>query len=227
MLDTTYSVETPEGVLIRLRVAGPMVRALAWSIDAVLRTAIVMGLLPLGIMGMLGWTLYGLISFLLWWFYSIFFEVFQGGQTPGKRMMGIAVIHDDGTPIGWQASMLRNLLRAADLLPALYGLGLMATLFTRNAQRMGDLVAGTLVVYKDSQSATKLDLPKVLPVPPPLSLSLPEQRALVSFAENSGSLSLERMTELSDILEPLSGRKGSVGANALFGYAAWLSGARK
>jgi len=227
MLDTTYSVETPEGVLIRLRVAGPLVRALAWSIDAALRMVIAATLLPLGALGTLGWTLYGLLVFLLWWFYSIFFEVFQGGQTLGKRMLGIAVIHHDGTPIGWRASMLRNLLRAADLLPAIYGLGLMSILFTRNAALKGDLMAGHLGGSTESLSVTKLDLPKVLPVPPPLSLSLPEQRALISFGENAASLSSERMQELSDILEPLSGRTGSPGMNSLFSYAAWLSGARE
>ena len=227
MLDTKYSVETPEGVHIRLRVVGPLTRALAWVIDVAFRSIVLMILLPLGIFGTLGWTLYGIIAFLLWWFYWILFEVFRNGQTPGKQIMGIAVVHGDGTPVGWRASMLRNLLRAADLLPAIYGVGLISTLFSKYAQRLGDLVAGTLVVYRETYKVTKVNLPRMRPLPPPLPLTLTEQRALISFGESARQLTAERMEELSDILKPLSGQQGHSGKRALLGYAAWLVGARK
>ena len=67
--------------------------------------------------------------FLLEWFYPVFFEVYRNGATPGKQALNLAVVQDDGIPVGWSASMVRNLLRTADLLPFLYGCGLLSMMW--------------------------------------------------------------------------------------------------
>lgn len=57
------------------------------------------------------------------WWYMVLFEVLDRGRTPGKRLLGLRVVHDDGTPIDWSSSLIRNLLRFVDMLPTGYGLG--------------------------------------------------------------------------------------------------------
>jgi uncharacterized RDD family membrane protein YckC len=89
----------------------------------------------------------GLISFLILWGYYIFFELFWNGQSPGKRLVGLRVIRGDGSPIGLVESIVRNLIRIIDFLPLYYGIGVVAMFVSRRAQRLGDLAAGTLVVY--------------------------------------------------------------------------------
>src|SRR3546814_8030841 len=69
------------------------------------------------------------------------------GQTPGKRAMELRVVSADGAPVGWLASIVRNLLRAVDALPVGYGFGLVASLADPHGRRLGDMVASTLVVH--------------------------------------------------------------------------------
>lgn len=78
--------------------------------------------------------------------YFVFFEMLWNGQTPGKRQAGIRVIRDNGTPVTFTESLLRNLVRLVDLLPFYYGIGLVSTLLSRQGKRLGDYVAGTVVV---------------------------------------------------------------------------------
>ena len=58
-----------------------------------------------------------LLLFLVQWWYMVLFEVLNQGRTPGKYWLGLRVVHDDGTPVGWTSSLTRNLLRFVDLLP--------------------------------------------------------------------------------------------------------------
>ena len=121
MLDTNHQVEVPEGLEINLPVAGPVPRALAFMLDMLIRIGIYMLLsFVLGIMGHFGRGILYVFVFLLEWFYPVLFEVLMQGATPGKKMMGLAVVHDDGTPVSWSASLVRNLLRTADMFPLLY-----------------------------------------------------------------------------------------------------------
>ncbi len=90
---------------------------------------------------------YLLLSFLLQWGYFVFFETIMRGQTPGKKALGLRVVRDDGIPIRLQESLVRNLLRAADMLPPpMYLVGSLAVLFNSKSRRLGDLAAGTMVV---------------------------------------------------------------------------------
>ncbi|MEJ2507867.1 MAG: RDD family protein [Gammaproteobacteria bacterium] len=226
MLDTLRDIETPEGVELGLRAAGLPVRAMAWIIDFLIRfgidVALVVALTPLGRFGV---GLMFIAVFLNEWFYNVLFEVLRDGATPGKRSMGIKVVHDDGTPVGWSASLVRNLLRVADFLPTCYAFGIETMLLHRDFKRLGDIAGGTLVVYADSLSAPPA-LPEVRPEPAPLALSGTEQHALVRFAERANTLTPERAEELADILEPLTGTRGETGIRRVLQYANYLIGRR-
>ena len=88
-----------------------------------------------------------LVMFLLNWGYYIFFELLWNGQSPGKRLVGLRVIGKNGAPIGLPKLAIRNLVRIVDSLPTLYGVGIIAMFIDTKSRRLGDLAAGTLVVY--------------------------------------------------------------------------------
>ncbi len=223
MLDTIHSVQTPEGVELNLRVAGPVVRGIAWGVDLVLRLVLYLVLgTTLGLLGRFGQGLMLLAVFVVEWFYPVFFELFSAGQTPGKRLMGLRVVNDDGTPVTWSASVARNLLRFADFLPGFYVLGLASMLLDASFRRLGDLAAGTIVVYPTPMNAPARAIPDAPPLAPPLALELSEQRAVVAYAERSPFLSEERARELASIPEPLLADDDP--RQRLFRIAAWLSG---
>lgn len=199
-LDTRYQIETPEGIDLPLRPAGLLPRVLAFAFDLGAR-GLLMGILlvPLALLGNIGIGLGSLLLFLISWWYMVLFEVLNQGCSPGKQVMGLRVVQDDGTPIGWSASLIRNLLRFVDMLPFGYFLGAISCLQHPNFKRLGDLAAGTLVVYRELPLAR----PKVPQAPAlrlPFALDLSEQRAILNFAERQGELSAERVQELASIL---------------------------
>lgn len=203
-LDTRYQVETPEGVDLPLRPAGLMVRAVAFAIDLGLR-GLLLGVLfiALAMLGKLGAGLGSILTFVVSWFYMVLFELFNQGRSPGKQWMGLQVVQDDGTPIGGSASLLRNLLRVVDLLPFGYFLGALTCLQHPHFKRLGDIAAGTLVIYRE-QPLTRPVIPEALPCRPSFAPTLAEQRAILGFAERQGALSQARVNELAAILaEPL------------------------
>jgi uncharacterized RDD family membrane protein YckC len=225
-LDTVRTIETPEGVELTLRVAGPVSRSLAWAIDVMIRSAayFVIGI-AVAFLGDLGMGIFMIVLFLGEWFYPVFFEVLRQGQTPGKAAMGLMVVHDDGTPVGWTPSITRNLLRFADFLPLAYLLGLTSMVISRDFKRLGDLVAGTVVVYRDPPMAP-VQLAQALPIPVPVGLDQAEQRAVIDFAERARGWSQDRVEELAEVVEPLVGRPAAFGATKLIGMAHWLLGRR-
>ena len=86
----------------------------------------------------------------LYFLYHFVLEVAMRGRTPGKRMVGIHIVTRDGNPPGVGALLTRNVFRLVDSLPLLYGVGLIATLVTRDHVRIGDMAAGTLLAYERS-----------------------------------------------------------------------------
>ena len=206
MLDTVRTVPTPEGIELSLRVAGPMPRSRAWLLDLLIRLAILLVLgIMLGALGKVGGALMLLIAFVLEWAYPVLFEVLRQGQTPGKRACDLRVLHEDGTPIQWRASVARNLIRTVDFLPVFYGFGLIAMLLNRDFKRLGDLAAGTIVVHTQSKRLSK-GMPVAEPLTPNpalnISLNLAEQRAVIDFAERRATWSTERANELAGYAEP-------------------------
>jgi uncharacterized RDD family membrane protein YckC len=226
MLDTTRRVATPEGIELTLHLAGPVPRAAAWAIDLALRIAIVVAASFVFLqLGRAGWGVVLLTAFFVEWLLPAWLEAAWRGQTPGKRVMGLMVLNDDGTPVRWPAALTRNLLRAADFLPVLYGLGLVAMLMNRDFKRLGDLAAGTVVVYQQERRAAAKKIPEAPAVVPPIALQLPEQRALLELAERSTTLTKERVEELAELPTPLvANLDGARAAARLIGMANYIAG---
>jgi uncharacterized RDD family membrane protein YckC len=220
-LDTLRRYEIPEGVSLHLRVAGPVVRACAWAIDTSIRALIYLCFaMLLGYLGGLGVGVMLIGMFLIEWFYPVVFEI-QNGATPGKRAMGILVIQENGTPVTPAASVIRNLLRSTDFLPFLYGVGLLTMLSNRSFQRLGDLAAGTLVVYRDQNHQRKASVSSSA-VKPPMDLSEEEQLVILNFVERRDTLSEERRQELAELLFDQTGLRGVAAEQAIYGYANWI-----
>ena len=106
-----------------------------------------------------GIALGGLATFAILNGYFILFEWLLSGQTPGKRLIGIRVIKMGGYSLRFLDVLLRNLMRVVDFLPLLYGVGAASLVLTSRCQRLGDLVAGTLVVHQEPSSADELLVP--------------------------------------------------------------------
>ncbi len=226
MIDTLTQVETPEGIALRLRSAGATPRAAAWAIDLMIRV-VIMGTVGMlfAALGRSGFGLYLIALFTVFWLYPVLFEVLRDGQTPGKKVLGLRVVNANGTPVTWVASFVRNLLRTVDMLPLCYAFGLVSTLIDPHNRRIGDLVAGTLVVHADAppqQSAA----PFVPVVHPPLALPLHERAAIVEFAERAEQLTPERQQELAALLPMLTQASGALAVQRLHGLACGFLGRR-
>lgn len=224
-LDTLRTVETPEGVWLELRVAGPIARALAFGVDVLIRLMLysLLGSM-LGRLGEAGTGMLMLVVFCVEWFYPVLFEVLWDGQTPGKKALSLAVVHDDGRPVGWGASLLRNLMLFADFLPAGYLTGLGSMVVSADFKRLGDHAAGTVVTYRDTPRRADAALDAV-PRAPRAPLRPDEQKALLDYADRSARWSPERREELlgrlADAVAP-----GDSAPEAVSGVAAWLRGQR-
>ena len=202
-LDTLRTITTPEGVELNLRLAGPMPRACAWAIDLALRAAILVVLMiAVSSLGELGIGIFLISAFLLEWIFPAVCEVHFDGATPGKKALGLRVVNDDGTPVDTAAAVIRNLLRAVDFLPLMYGVGLVSMLVNREFKRLGDLVAQTVVVYRD-EARPAIAIPDAAPLSPAVPLSVEEARAILDYAERVPDLTAERAEELALIGEPL------------------------
>lgn len=144
-------VETPEHVILDYEVAGVGSRTLASLLDHFILLLWIIALNKVtGAIGLVAGHLAALLmvvlGFISVWGYFAMFEGLRGGQTPGKRINGVRVVMDTGHPVSFQAAVLRNLLRVADFLPGFYFLGGVMVTFHPRARRLGDLVAGTIVV---------------------------------------------------------------------------------
>jgi uncharacterized RDD family membrane protein YckC len=221
MLDTRLQVETPEGVELSLPVAGPVIRTMAWIVDFSIRTGLALLGMFLLVLGSTGLGLYSIFMFAVSWFYPVFFEVRYRGATPGKMTFGLRVLHDNGTPVGWQAAMIRSVVGFVDVIPAI---GLISSLCHPSFKRLGDMAAGTVVVHTERGNLGSIEF-KETGIAPPVTLLPEEQRAVVEFAERAPMLTLQRRDELAGIAEPLTA--GSEEPHRkLLAQAAWIAGHR-
>ena len=240
-IDTLQSVELGDGVEILLRVAGPFVRAMALLIDYLIIIGI---LIVLGIVVSLvavssneyfaqGVMLIAL--FLLSWGYFAFFEGGKRSATPGKRSMGIRVVDRSGNAASRGQVLVRNLLRYVDMLPGIpsgglglmlggYGAGLMTCFLSKRFQRLGDLVANTMVVYNKPVNHLSSAVPPALnSIAPPVALTREEQAAITAFRERAGLWSEARRIELAEHAGSVTNAGGTEGMNRLLGMAHWLT----
>lgn len=176
-------IDTPEQIALELPLAGIGSRFLALAIDTVLEGLLyLVGFLILfSTAPVLGsgsfrwipssWAMALLILFLfcVYWGYFAFFEVIWKGQTPGKRLTGIRVIKESGRPIDAFEAIGRNLMRAIDGI-GLYGVGVICMMLNKQNRRLGDYVAGTVVVHdkrtdevRPDWNTTAARLPSSLP----------------------------------------------------------------
>ena len=158
MLDDELVIETPERVELHYVLANVGNRFLAAAIDHLIQIgAMVVVLIAAGAlsnwrffnsMGVWAAALTVLALFAIYWGYFAFFETIWKGQTPGKRYAGIRVIKESGRPINAFEAIGRNLMRAVDGLPGIYGVGLVCMMCNQQSRRLGDFVAGTVVVHE-------------------------------------------------------------------------------
>ncbi len=226
-IDTIKAVETPDGIELLLNPAGPVPRAVAWLIDLMIRGGIMIALVfLLAFLGYVGMALILIAWFLINWWYPVFFEVFSHGATPGKKSMGLKVLLQDGTPVNWGASIIRNLIRQIDFLPLFYVTGLISMFCNRHFQRLGDLAAGTLVVHLELQPAMVQDLPDGPSELLPVTLNSDEQRTVLALAERSKRLNPDRAAELANLLAPLTRQSGLDGVQRVMSWARALQGGK-
>ena len=217
-LDTDAIVEAPEHIVFRYVVAGPARRAVAQIIDlcvcygALLILSVIVMVTFAGLEAVTGFKspvggslldagvgVILVIAFAAQWLYSFLWEGFTG-RSPGKIALGLRVVMVSGQPIGFGAAALRNVLRAADVLPGTYLVGVVAMALSRRFQRIGDLVAGTMVVVAGRPG-------KAAPLmlwPPPSASSSPCSRRRCRSTSTSA-----RLSSCSSGAGPRSGRRAS------------------
>ena len=161
-MTSRLQIRTPEGISFSFALAGPVARCLAWMVDLVVIVIISRGA---GILAELG----GLISadiamavatigyFVVSIGYGVATEWLWRGQTLGKRFVGLRVMDVQGLRLQFHQVLLRNLLRFVDALPIFYFVGGLSCLINRRSQRLGDLAAGTIVVYNTKPVEPDLD----------------------------------------------------------------------
>jgi uncharacterized RDD family membrane protein YckC len=219
-LDTALHVVTPENIAFEYRLAGPFRRLPAFLVDCCVRIALQLGLAVLifstvgTLSGGLAGSLFLLLYFVIDWFYGVLFETFWNGQTPGKYVLGLRALSDNGQPINGMQAALRNIFRAADIM---FGLGcLVVAALNRKYQRLGDLVAGTIVVVEERQWLTgvaQLDDPRAIQLaaylPPNFVVTRSMARALATYVERRRFFSPARRREVArHLAEPLLQRFG-------------------
>ena len=162
-IDTVRAFTTPEHIAFRYRTAGPLVRAFAWIIDVLVRAVSLFVLaIPVLMLGFkLGIGIWLVAYFVADWLFGALCEWRWRGLTPGKKVCGIRVIGDDAQAPSLGACLLRNVLRFADVLPT-PATGVVTMVFGGSFQRLGDLAAGTLVVY-DQRATPARAIPALEP----------------------------------------------------------------
>ena len=167
-LSDKHSIETPEQMPLEFAIAGIGSRFLALAIDTLIQfgvglVVVIASAVAAGIMAGRGlelsslWVAAAVIAtiFLLTFGYFAIFEIVWNGQTPGKRKVGIRVIKETGRPLTAAETIGRNFLRLVDQLPGFYAIGVLVALLNDKNKRLGDFVAGSIVVRETPFEAVK------------------------------------------------------------------------
>jgi hypothetical protein len=180
------------------------------------------------VIGGIGVAFWLILTFLLEWLYPVAFELTASGATPGKRVFGLKVVMDNGLPVTTAAAVIRNLLRVADFLPFGYAFAIISLLIRRDAKRLGDLAAATIVVHVPRVERRAV-LEEIAPIVPARSLSPDAQVALVALAARAHNLTSDRLDELAGLAASVSGDAGRTGyavTQRVLGVAQWVIGRR-
>src|SRR5215216_1559340 len=214
-------IETPERVPLHFALASIGNRFIACAIDHAIQ-ALVVGVIAIAAAVLSSFSIFEqslssapkwvyavmvLLLFLIFAGYFAFFEWIWSGQTPGKRWLKLRVIREDGRPITFWEASVRNLLRTFDMMPApFYSIGLISVFSTNRDQRVGDMVAGTVVVREREAEAPEFSQVFATPVSDP---ALRRSFKPVEFQANLSSLTeseiqvvetfLRRRWDLSDV----------------------------
>lgn len=169
MLDDELVIETPERVELHYVLANVGNRFLAAFIDHLIQVALGIAVLLIAV-SFASWNLFNamdvwtaallvLAIFAIYWGYFVVFETLWNGQTPGKRIMRLRVVREDGRPVRFFEVFVRNLLRLAiDFNPfPSYAIGVVSIIFSARSKRVGDFVAGTVVVKERATEAPSLE----------------------------------------------------------------------
>lgn len=191
MSGDTIRIDTPESVDLALEPAGLGSRLLAGVVDSLIQgvalVAIFVILVALGAMAdpfgpggdLVAGSIYAILLLvigLLFFLYKLLLEAFWNGQTVGKRLVGIRVVKANGLPVDFLQVLVRNLMRPVDMLPGYYILGCIVILVSQRAQRLGDMVAGTVVVRE--RKAALPTVPRALGFAPPFDLNVLREHVL-------------------------------------------------
>lgn len=205
------TIDTPEQIAIEFPLAGIGSRFLAIAFDMLVQFIgyFVLALITaLALGGELrriwpsawNWSaaVFIFVVFCLYWGYYAFFETIWKGQTPGKRHAGIRVIKDTGRSITAFEAIARNLLRVVDQFPGMYAVGCVTMFLNKRSKRLGDFVAGTVVVHERKEEAAEpffnLQPGAQLPVYPVAKLSTTELALIETFLARRLDLSPEMRT---------------------------------
>ncbi|MGH9971502.1 MAG: RDD family protein [Pyrinomonadaceae bacterium] len=180
--EDTLIIETPERVPLHFALASIGNRFLACAIDHALQ-ALTIILMVIAFLTLANYSSFSdqltsapnwvravlvIVLFLIVSSYFAFFEWLWSGQTPGKRWLKLRVIREDGRPVTFWEATVRNLLRSVDIMPApFYSIGLISVFVSSRDQRVGDMVAGTVVVREREAEAPAFDQVFAAPISDP------------------------------------------------------------
>jgi len=218
VVELRRAIETPENVVLTYRLAGPALRFWAYLIDLGIRfcvlalAGIVVALTEVIVVEGIPTGMFLVLWFFLEWGYFAAMEGFFRGKTIGKQALNLRVIQEAGYPISFWSALLRNFLRAADMIP-LYGIGFISMFISGNFLRLGDLAAGTVVIEERRVRLPRepIILEKIQPlsrsvigtyVPPHRTLALIEE-----FLQRRFVLSHDRGHELATRLANVLAKK--------------------
>lgn len=220
-MEQDFALLSPEKTILTFRLAGMGSRVAAHLLDIVvvvgafLAIAFSVSLLLGGIDGGLSMLFIGAGIILIPFGYFVLLEGLWNGQTLGKKATGIRVRMVDGTPVTFAAALGRNLLRPADMLPGSYFLGFLAMFANEKSQRIGDLVAGTIVTYEKRPEINFSVAPHIdhfHPLEPHVGqlsgMTMEEYVALRRFADRFPELPANVQAKLTrEVWEPLAARR--------------------
>jgi uncharacterized RDD family membrane protein YckC len=163
-------VDSVTGVDVAVPVAGPGARSFAFLTDWLIRTILAVAwYVVAALLYNRSWSISPSLNPDAAWFVAVIappaaiyflyhpvFEIATRGRTPGKRMAGVQIVTRNGGAPTVGALLARNVFRLVDSFPLAYAVGLVVTIATRDHVRIGDLAAGTLLVYTGAD-ASKLD----------------------------------------------------------------------